>query len=210
MDTGAYEEIGSAEELRELLGEPTAVARDKERQALHEHHKQWLARSPLCLISTSAADGTCDVSPKGDPPGFAKVLDDTTLVIPDRAGNRRADGYHNILTNPHVGLLFLIPGRGDSLRVNGRARLLREAPFFDGLTVKGHRPTLALLVEVEQVYFHCSRAFVRSALWKPETWNPEAAPSRARISKSLERTQESLESLERYYGPSYDEKNMYI
>ncbi|MCX4782445.1 pyridoxamine 5'-phosphate oxidase family protein [Streptomyces sp. NBC_01264] len=208
-DTGAYEEITTEGELRELLGEPTAVALGKERRTLHEHHVEWLARSPLCLISTSAADGSCDVSPKGDPAGFAKVLDDTTLVIPDRPGNRRADSYRNILTNPHVGLLFLIPGRGDSLRINGRARLLRDAPFFDDLTVKGHRPALALLVEVEQAYFHCSRAFVRSALWKPETWNPEAAPSRARISKSLERTHESLEELERYYGPSYDEKDMY-
>ncbi|MFF3209463.1 pyridoxamine 5'-phosphate oxidase family protein [Streptomyces sp. NPDC002886] len=209
-DTGAFEEITTEGELSEILGEPTAVALGKERRTLHEHHARWLEASPLCLISTSGADGTCDVSPKGDPAGFAKVLDDTTLVIPDRPGNRRADSFRNILANPHVGLLFLIPGRGDSLRINGRARLLRDAPFFDELTVQGHRPTLALLVEVEQAYFHCSRAFVRSALWKPETWNPEAAPSRARISKSLERTHEPLEELERYYGPSYDEKNMYI
>ncbi|MFJ7272266.1 pyridoxamine 5'-phosphate oxidase family protein [Streptomyces sp. NPDC099050] len=209
MDTGAFEEITTEGELHELVGDPSAVALGKERRTLHEHHARWLEASPFCLISTSGADGTCDVSPKGDPAGFAKVLDDSTLVIPDRPGNRRADGFRNILTNPHVGLLFLIPGRGDSLRVNGRARLLRDAPFFDELTVQGHRPALALLVEVEQVYFHCSRAFVRSALWKPETWNPEAAPSRARISKSLERTDESLEELERYYGPSYDEKNMY-
>ncbi|MFC4113684.1 hypothetical protein [Nonomuraea zeae] len=102
-----------------------------------------------------------------------------------------------------MGLLYLIPGRGDTLRINGRARLLRDAPFFDRLAVKGHRPKLALLVEIEEVFHHCSKSFLRSALWKPETWAPGAAPSRARIAKSLERPDESLEDLEVYYGPRY-------
>ncbi|RST06841.1 pyridoxamine 5'-phosphate oxidase family protein [Streptomyces sp. WAC07149] len=202
-------EITSEAELRELLGPLAPAAAAKERRSLHEHHRQWIARSPLCLIGTSAADGSCDVSPKGDPPGFAKVLDDTTLVIPDRPGNRRADSYRNILANPHVGLLFLVPGRGDTLRVNGRARLLRDAPFFDTMTVKGHRPALALVVETEEIYFHCSRAFLRSGLWRTETWDPEAAPSRASISKALEKPEKSLEELERYYGPAYDRIDLY-
>ncbi|MEU3726477.1 pyridoxamine 5'-phosphate oxidase family protein [Streptomyces sp. NPDC031705] len=202
-------EITSEAELRELLGPVAPAAAKKERQSLHEHHRQWIARSPLCLIGTSAADGSCDVSPKGDPPGFVKVLDDTTLVIPDRPGNRRADSYRNILANPRVGLLFLVPGRGDTLRVNGRARLLRDAPFFDGMTVKGHRPAIALLVETEQIYFHCSRAFLRSGLWQTHTWDPDAAPSRASISKSLEKPEKSLEELERYYGPQYGQNDLY-
>lgn len=144
------------------------------------------------------------MSPKGDPPGSTLVLSDTTLVLPERPGNRRVDGFHNILANPHVGLIFLVPGRGDTLRVNGRARLLRDAPFFDEMTVHGHRPQLAVLVEVEQVFFHCSKAFLRSALWEPQTWEPDAVPSRATIVHQLERSDESLADLERYYDdPSY-------
>lgn len=201
--TAGLVEITSEAELRELLGQPTARAADKARTSLHEHDRQWLAKSPFCLIATAGANGWCDASPKGDPPGFTLVLDDTTIGIPDRPGNRRADSFHNVLANPHVGLLFLVPGRGDTLRVNGRARLVREAPFFDRMVVKGHRPTIALVVEIEEVFFHCSKAFLRSALWQPQTWAPAAVPSRARISKSLERTDEPIEDLERYYGPEY-------
>lgn len=199
-------EITDEAELRELLGEPTPAARDKARDRLHELDVAWLEAAPFCLMATSAADGTCDVSPKGDPAGFTVVLDDRTIAIPERPGNRRADGFHNILSNPHIGLLYFVPGRGDTLRINGRARLLRDADFFDRMVVKGHRPQLAVLVDIEEVFYHCSKAFLRSALWKPETWHPEATPSRARISKALERTGDSLEELETYYGPAYAEK----
>jgi hypothetical protein len=154
-------------------------------------------------VSTAAADGTCDVSPKGDPPGFARVLDDTTIAIPDRPGNQRADGFRNILANPQVGVLFLIPGRSDTLRINGRARLIREAPFFDAMVVKGHRPDLALLVEVAEVFYHCPKAFMRSHLWQPQTWDPGALPSTACIVKAVQDTPESVQELEEYYGPSY-------
>ncbi|HKS47918.1 MAG TPA: pyridoxamine 5'-phosphate oxidase family protein [Amycolatopsis sp.] len=198
-------EVTSEEELRELLGHPQPVAIGKERATLHELDRQWLANSPFCLIGTAAADGSCDVSPKGDPPGFTLVLDDTTIVIPDRPGNRRADTLRNVLTNPRVGLLYFIPGRGDTLRINGRARILRDAPFFDRMLVKGHRPKVALLVEIEQIFYHCAKAFLRSGMWKPGTWQPDALPSRAVISKTLERRNQSLEALEEYYGPSYAE-----
>lgn len=133
-------EIDSKAELRELIGEPSSHAAHKTRYRLHDLDRQWLARSPFCVIATADAQGRCDVSPKGDPAGFTHVLDDTTLVIPDRPGNKRMDGWMNVLDNPHVGLNYLLPGRGDTLRINGRARLLRDAPFFDALTVKGHRP----------------------------------------------------------------------
>jgi PPOX class probable FMN-dependent enzyme len=196
-------EVGSEAELRELLGEPLPRAVTKERTLLHERDREWLAASPFCLIATSGPDGSCDVSPKGDPPGFAHVIDDTTIAIPDRPGNRRVDGFRNILANPHVGLVFLIPGRGETLRINGRARLVREAPFFDGMIVKGNRPKLALVVEIEQIFFHCAKAFLRSSLWRPETWNPDVLPSHAHIVKSVQATQETLEELERYYGPEY-------
>ncbi|MFI2264228.1 pyridoxamine 5'-phosphate oxidase family protein [Streptomyces tubercidicus] len=199
-------EIDSAAELRELVGEPSSHAAHKTRYRLQDLDRQWLARSPFCVIATADAQGRCDASPKGDPAGFTHVLDDTTLVIPDRPGNKRVDGWMNVLANPHVGLNYFLPGRGDTLRINGRARLLRDAPFFDALTVKGHRPRLALLVEVEEVFYHCSKAFLRSALWKPETWQPDALPSRARMVKGLEAPEIPLEELEQHYGPQYAER----
>ncbi|MER7586730.1 MULTISPECIES: pyridoxamine 5'-phosphate oxidase family protein [Micromonospora] len=199
-------EITSHEELRELLGVPNARAASKERTRLHERDREWLGASPFCLMATAGADGSCDVSPKGDPAGFALVLDDTTIALPERPGNRRADGYRNILDNPHIGLLFLIPGRTDTLRINGRARLVSDAPWFDDMVVKGHRPVLAVVVEIEQIFYHCAKAFLRSALWRPETWQPEALPSRARLIKEVEAPTESLEDLERHYGPAYATK----
>jgi PPOX class probable FMN-dependent enzyme len=199
-------EITSHEELRELLGVPNARAANKERTRLHERDRQWLAAAPFCLVATAGADGRCDVSPKGDPAGFALVLDDTTIALPERPGNKRADGYRNILDNPHVGLLFLIPGRTDTLRINGRARLVRDAPWFDDMVVKGHRPILAVVVEIEEIFYHCAKAFLRSDLWRPETWQPDALPSRARLIKEVEAPAESLEDLERHYGPEYAKK----
>ncbi|WP_088986702.1 pyridoxamine 5'-phosphate oxidase family protein [Micromonospora chokoriensis] len=199
-------EITSHEELRDLLGTPNARAADKERQRLHERDREWLTASPFCLVATAGADGSCDVSPKGDPAGFALVLDDTTIALPERPGNKRADGYHNIIDNPHVGLLFMIPGRTDTLRINGRARLVGDAPWFDDMVVKGHRPVLAVVVEIEQIFYHCAKAFLRSSLWKPDTWQPDLLPSRARLIKEVEAPAESLEDLERHYGPEYAKK----
>lgn len=202
-------EVTSPDELGELLGEPAPNALVKVRSRLHEHDRRWLAASPLCVVATSGADGGCDASPKGDPAGFTLVLDDTTIAIPERPGNRRADGFRNILANPHVGLLFLIPGRPDTLRVNGRARILRDAPFFDDMVVKGHRPRLALLVEIDQVFYHCTRALLRGGAWRPETWQRDAAPSRAVLAKAHERRPESVKELEAYYeDPRYLE-NLY-
>ncbi|GAA3866924.1 pyridoxamine 5'-phosphate oxidase family protein [Streptomyces sp. NPDC003631] len=199
-------EVTSLEQLGALLGEPTPAAADKVRSSLHELDKQWLAASPFCLVSTSAADGSCDTSPKGDPAGFTLVVDDTTIAIPDRPGNRRGDGFRNILTNPQVGLLYLVPGRSDTLRINGRARILQDAPFFEQMVVKGNRPKLALLIEVDEVFYHCPKAVLRAGLWKADSWNPDAAPPRSLIAKTLERRPESLEELERHYGPQYGQR----
>jgi hypothetical protein len=203
VESGPEAGITSEAELRELIGDPSGAAVRKERQALHTIHKEWLAHSRFCLLGTSAADGSCDVSPKGDPEGFVQVLDDRTVALPERIGNRRADSFVNILSNPHVGMIFFIAGRGDTLRINGRARLVKDAPWFDRMVVLGKRPVLATVVEIEQVYFHCSKAFLRSELWKPETWQPTEVSSRARISQALERPEDSLELLEEYYGESY-------
>ncbi|TCC08132.1 pyridoxamine 5'-phosphate oxidase family protein [Kribbella soli] len=206
MEIPGLVEITTQDELREIVPQPLAAAAGKTRKELHELDREWLAASPFCLVATSAEDGTCDVSPKGDPAGFTKVLDGSTIAIPERAGNRRVDGFINILSNPHVGLIYFLPGRGDTLRINGRARIVSEAPFFDEMIVKGNRPQLALLVEIEEIFHHCSKAFLRSKLWKPETWEPDAVTTRARISQTLERTDEDLATLEEYYGQAYEEK----
>ncbi len=197
--------IRTLDELREVVGEPVPRVRDKARTALHELDRRWLAASPFCLVGTADAHGRCDVSPKGDPAGsLVHVLDDVTIALPERPGNRRVDGLRNVLQNPHVGLNFVIPGRGDTLRINGRAHVVRDAPWFDELVVAGHRPTLALVVGIDEVFHHCAKAFLRAHLWEPGTWDPEAVvPPRARIAKALERPDEPLEDLEAYYGPAY-------
>jgi uncharacterized protein len=198
--------ITTVDELTALVGAPLPRAANKARAALHDLDRQWLAASPFCLVATADESGACDVSPKGDPPGqLTYVIDDTTIAIAERPGNRRVDGYRNVLNNPHVGLIFLLPGRGDTLRINGRARLVSDAPFFDDMVVKGHRPILALVVEIEEIFHHCAKAFLRSRLWQPETWT-DRVPGRAVIARTLERPEASLEELTAYYGPSYAEK----
>ena len=156
--------------LRALLGSPSERAVRKQLPALDRHARAYIAASSFALLATSGADGSCNVSPRGDAPGFVRVLDERTLAIPDRPGNRRLDSLRNVLHNPRVGLLFLIPGMEETLRVNGRARIVRGAPWLDELAVQGKRPALALLVAVEEVFFHCAKAFRRSGLWQPETW----------------------------------------
>jgi len=193
-------------ELEALVGEPTPAARDKGRAALDDLDVAWLRASPFCVVATADAEGRCDASPKGDPAGhLVHVLDERTLALAERPGNRRVDGYRNVLANPHVGLLFVIPGRPDTLRVEGRARLVRDAPFLDAMVVRDHRPLLAMVVEVEQVFHHCGKALLRSGLWRPETWEPEAhVPRRAVVAQRLERPDADLSELDAYYGPSYE------
>ncbi len=174
--------ITSEQELRELFGEPSEVALKKERPALNETMRRFIAASPFLLLATSSPDGRCDVSPKGDAPGFVTILDDKHLAIPDRIGNNRVDGHRNVLANGHVGLIFLIPGREDTLRVNGKAWLTRDPNLLDGMLVQGKPPKLAIGVEVEECFLHCAKAFKRSRLWQADAWpNPKAAPSMAEI-----------------------------
>ena len=207
MGAPDWTEITTTDELVGLLGEPVARVRNKVRPALVSLDRDWLAASPFCVMATADVDGGCDASPKGDPAGqLVHVIDDRTIALAERPGNRRADGYRNILENPHVGLVFLIPGRGDTLRINGRARLVSEAPFFDEMVVKGHRPLLAVVVEIDEVFHHCQKAFLRSGLWDPGTWDPSGAvPRRAVIAHELEVPDTSVEELDAYYGPAYAE-----
>ncbi|MEN8674912.1 MSMEG_1061 family FMN-dependent PPOX-type flavoprotein [Nocardioides sp.] len=206
-----WTEIADEQQLVDLLGEPSERAATKSRPALLDVDRQWLAASPFCVMATADRDGRCDASPKGDPAGqLVHVIDDRTIALAERPGNRRADGYKNILANPHVGLNFLIPGRGDTLRVNGRARLVSEAPFFDEMVVKGHRPLLAIVVDIEDLFFHCAKAFLRSQLWDPHSWEPEArVPRRAVIASEVEPSGMSVEQLDDYYRPENYAEGLY-
>ena len=162
--------IRDEEELRRLLGEPSDLVRAKVGDRLNELTRQFVDRSPFVLLATSAPDGTCDVSPRGDPPGFVRVLDEKTLLLPERPGNRLADSLRNILANPRVGLLFVVPGVGDTLRVNGRATLVTDDELLAPSAVDGKVPKLGILVDADEVFTHCSKAFLRSQLWDPERY----------------------------------------
>jgi uncharacterized protein len=207
----AWTTIDTVDELVALVGLPAERAATKGRAALLPVDRDWLAATPFCVIATSDADGNCDASPKGDPPGsLVHVIDDTTIAIAERPGNKRVDGYRNVLSNPHVGINFLIPGRGDTLRINGRARLVSDAPFFDDMVVKGHRPVLAVVVDIDDIFFHCAKAFLRSGIWKPETWDPEAhVPRRAVIAQEVEPSGMTVEQLDDYYKPENYAKGLY-
>lgn len=202
--------IDDLDALTAVIGEPVPRTRDKARPALLPIDRDWLAASPFCIIATTGPNGT-DASPKGDPAGqLVHVIDDATIAIAERPGNRRADGYRNILDDPHVGLIFLIPGRGDTLRVNGRARLVGDAPFFDDMVVKGHRPVLAVVVEIDEVFHHCSKAFLRSQLWDAATWDPEGlVPRRAVVAQLCERPEDPIEELDAYYEVTNYSRGLY-
>jgi PPOX class probable FMN-dependent enzyme len=170
--------IESEEQLRALLGTPGPRAVLKERAALDQHMRAFIARSPMVLVATADRNGRCDVSPKGDGPGFVLVLDERRLAIPDRPGNKRFDGMRNILENPQVGLIFLIPGREETLRVNGRAFITRDPDILERSAVQGKIPPLAIGVEVEQCFLHCAKAFRRARFWAVEHWPAaDALPS---------------------------------
>jgi PPOX class probable FMN-dependent enzyme len=205
LDRHLWIEVADPAKLREIVGGVMPQAATKERATLHQRDREWLAASPYCVIATSDADGNCDASPKGDPAGkLVHVLDDGTVAIPERPGNHRVDGYHNVLANPHVGLLSLIPGRRETLRINGRARVVADAPFFDDMVVKGHKPILALVVEIDTIYFHCGKSAMRSGIWKPETWAPDALPQHAQLVKETQVVDATLEELIAKYGPGYE------
>lgn len=162
--------VTSAEELREAFGSTHDVAIKKELRFIDPHSRRFIERSPFVFIGSQGDDGNGDVSPKGDKPGFARVVDDQTIAIPDRPGNNRLDTWENVVENPAVGLIFLIPGVNETLRINGEARLTLDRALCEEMQVNS-RPALAvLLVKTHEVYMHCAKAFIRSELWKPETW----------------------------------------
>jgi PPOX class probable FMN-dependent enzyme len=202
--------VTSEEALRALVGKPSELAIRKEISHLDAHCRAFIARSPFVLIATSGAGGRADVSPKGDPPGFVQVLDEHRLVIPDRPGNRRLDGMRNLLENPHVGLLFLIPGLEETLRVNGRAWIVRDEEILARCAVMGKRPTLALGVHAEECFIHCAKALKRSELWQPDRWPDRtglASPAAMLVDHARPKDM-TVPQMERHLQESYA-KNLY-
>ena len=197
-------------ELRALVGEPSELAKKKQLDRLDDHCREYIAHAPFLLMGTADAAGHCDVSPKGDAPGFVHVLDDRHLVIPDRPGNKRLDGMRNILENPHIGLLFLVPRYDETLRVNGRASIIRDADLLARMDVGGKRPRLAIGVEVEEVFMHCAKAFRRSGLWEPGKW-PDISAMATAACILFDQTKpegKTLADIERALDFSYT-KNLY-
>lgn len=164
------DEITSVAELRSIYRTPRGAPIDKEHPTITEHERTFIAHSPFVLLGTSDADGRCDVSPKGGPPGFVTVLDDGRVAIPDLAGNNRLDSMQNIVDNPNIGLLFLVPGMDETLRVNGPASVSTDPAVLEACTTNGARPKAAIVVEPDAVYLHCGKALRRSSLWDSTGW----------------------------------------
>lgn len=162
--------VSNRDELRTLYKEPSDGAVRKELKSLDFHCRGFLAKSPFVLIGSCDDKGNGDVTPKGDKPGFVVVLDNNTIAIPDRPGNNRLDTLENILVNPAVGLLFLIPGMNETLRINGEARITGDNVLRERLAVDGRPPISVIVVTVKAAYMHCAKAFMRSELWKPDSW----------------------------------------
>ena len=161
--------IETMEELRSSYGEPSERAVKKSLDRLDRHCRRFIELSPFVVIASSGADGRADCSPRGDAAGFVAVLDDRTVLLPDRRGNNRADSLNNVLENPYVGLLFMIPGADETLRLNGRAALTTDPILLDPLAVNGRAPRSGLVVEVEEVFLQCTKALVRAKLWADES-----------------------------------------
>jgi len=170
------------EAVRNHYGAPNPLAAAKQMARLDRHARAFIALSPLVVVASSDAAGRGDATPRGDAPGFVAVLDDRTLLLPDRPGNRRVDTMLNVADNPHVGLLFFVPGLPETLRVNGPAGFTTDAGLLAGSSVQGRAPLAGLLVTAEEVYFHCGKALIRSDLWNPERHVERSAfPSLGRI-----------------------------
>jgi len=167
--------VRSEQDLRALMGGPVAPpVVEKTLSALDRHCLTFIKRSPFVLIASSNAEGRMDVSPKGDAPGFVKVLDEHTLAIPDRPGNQRFDTFRNLFESPRVGLIFLIPGKPETLRIGGKAEVVRDSELLASVAANGKVPALAIAVHVDEAFFHCAKCIIRSHLWQPEHWPPLA------------------------------------
>ncbi|CAL9376577.1 hypothetical protein SUDANB120_00969 [Streptomyces sp. enrichment culture] len=185
FDTLDATAVRDTDALRALYEQPGELVRRKEVDRLHDVARDFIARASLVFVATAGADGRCDVSPRGGPAGFVTVLDEFTLAVPDATGNKRLDSAHNVVETGRAGLVFIVPGRGATLRVNGRACISADPRLLERLTPVGKPPRSALVVEVEEAYQHCPKAFLRGGAWKPEAWlSEDEVPSSAEITLS--------------------------
>ena len=190
--------------LREVIGTPTELVLTKIADRLNALTRQFVERSPFVCVATARPDGGLDVSPRGDPPGFVGILDERTLLLPDRPGNRIADTLTNLLEDPRIALLFLIPGIGDTFRVNGRARIVDDAELLAPCAVDGKVPRLGLLVSIEEAYTQCSKALIRSDLWNPEHHvDRSELPSSGEILRSVRDDEFDAEGYDRERAARY-------
>ncbi|RAP73769.1 MSMEG_1061 family FMN-dependent PPOX-type flavoprotein [Paenibacillus montanisoli] len=162
--------IDSIERLRELVGVPHEAVVKKTIDHIDEHVRNYLAKCPLFFMATANAEGLCDVSPRGDQPGFVQVLDEHTLAFPERMGNRRVDSMINLLSNPRLGMICILPGMDEVLRINGRAQMIRNEALLQSMALNGRQPQFAVKVTVEECFIHCPRALKSSDVWKTESW----------------------------------------
>ena len=179
--TAAYppilEVLSTEAEIEAAIGKPSSRVLAKVVDRLDDICLAFIAKAPFLVVASSDTSGRVDVSPKGDPPGFVHVLDSRTIAIPERPGNRRADTFRNVLQNPKVGLIFIVPGKGETLRVSGVARIVRDAWLRQRMAVGDRVPELALVVTVEEAFLHCTKCMVRSRMWQPDTWNADGLAS---------------------------------
>ncbi len=191
-------------EIRQLYGEPSERAVKKQLPKLEKHSRAFIALSPFLVIASADPEGRVDASPKGDAPGFVQVLDDETLLIPDRLGNNRVDTIGNLLECPGVGLIFFVPGLRETLRVNGKARVTTDPALLEPCAVNGKLPRSAVVVTIEEVYFHCGKALIRSDLWNPDKMLKHADfPSLGRIIAEQIGDGRSITESERSTAESY-------
>ena len=175
-------QITNEEQLRHLLGYPSELVKNKVMHHMDAHIRDFILRSPMLFLATSDGQGACDVSPRGDEPGFVHILDDHHLVIPERPGNRRMDSLRNLLENPHAGLIFVIPSLEETLRINGKAKITTDPELMQHMAVRGKPPLLGIAIEVQECYLHCAKAFKRSRLWEPAAWpHADELPEPAKI-----------------------------
>ena len=191
------EVVQTEEEFRAVMGSPSALVTRKELNKLDSHAREFIGRSPFLLIGTSGANGQIDMSPKGDPPGFVHVLDEKTLAIPDRLGNRRADTFMNLIVNDQIGLIFFVPGKQETLRVSGHAIIVRDLSIRERMAVGDRLPEFVIVAEVNQMFFHCAKCMIRSNLWKPEHWPTlSGLPSLAETMVSAGKLRESVQEMQ--------------
>jgi uncharacterized protein len=179
--------ITTEAQLRALIGEAAELTCAKISDRLNSVTRLYIERSPFVCLATSDAAGNCDLSPRGDPAGFVRILGDRTLLIPERPGNRLADSLRNVLVNPHIGLLFIVPGVTDTFRVNGRATITFDAQLLAPSAVEGKRPMLGVLVDIEEAYTQCSKAFLRSHLWEEKRFvDPATMPTGGQVHRAIQ------------------------